>query len=180
MIVEAMIVVALPSLDCGVLSTLLYTNNNDRDHPCSELHRPVYLVRDDIEDIVATTWKHDEELGRGYLLLSSSFEQGKIWRWETGGGPIAIGRTLHLLDSGCRSNHYMLCQSSSSSSFSSSNNNDNNSIVGSGGIIVNHWHEPPRLVVAEWGEGRIARLEENGARTPLVIEYHDQDQEETP
>jgi hypothetical protein len=59
-------------------------------------------------------------------------------------------------------------------------NNDNNSIVGSGGIIVDHWHEPPRLVVAEWGEGRIARLEENGARTPLVIEYHDQDQEETP
>jgi hypothetical protein len=27
-----------------------------------------------------------------------------------------------------------------------------------------------RLVVAEWGEGRISRLEENGARTPLVIQ----------
>ena len=26
-----------------------------------------------------------------------------------------------------------------------------------------------KLVVAEWGEGRIVRLEENGARTPLLM-----------
>jgi hypothetical protein len=30
------------------------------------------------------------------------------------------------------------------------------------------------IIGTKWGEGRIARLEENGARTPLVIEYHDQ------
>ena len=30
-----------------------------------------------------------------------------------------------------------------------------------------------RLVVAEWGEGRIVRLEDNGARTPLVIDVPD-------
>jgi hypothetical protein len=30
--------------------------------------------------------------------------------------------------------------------------------------------EPQRLIVAEWGEGRITRLEENGARTPLIID----------
>jgi hypothetical protein len=59
-------------------------------------------------------------------------------------------------------------------------NDDNNVNVGSGGIIVDHWHDPPRLVVAEWGKGRIARMEENGARTPLVIEYDDQEEDETP
>jgi hypothetical protein len=131
---------------------VLYTT-----HDCSQLKYPVYLVDEDFQDIVATTWKHDEELGRGYLLLSTSFQQGKVWQWETGGGPIAIGRTLHLKDSGCRSDFYRNCTSSGQQ-------------FGSGGIVVDTWHDPPRLIVAEWGEGRIARLEENGARTPMVMQ----------
>ncbi len=104
--------------------------------------------------MVATTWKHDEELGRGYLLLSTSLQKGKVWQWETGGGPISIGKTLHLQDSGCRSQpecHW-----------------------GSGGLIVETWHEPPRLIISEWGEGRIVRLEPTtGARTPLIIRNYD-------
>jgi hypothetical protein len=38
---------------------------------------------------------------------------------------------------------------------------------------VDVWHEPPRLIIAEWGEGRIVRLEpESGARTPLVLHHY--------
>ena len=36
-----------------------------------------------------------------------------------------------------------------------------------------------RLIVAEWGEGRIVRIEESGARTPLVLQVPDICQYET-
>jgi hypothetical protein len=46
--------------------------------------------------------------------------------------------------------------------------------TGSGGIAIdfhgNGHIQQGSLVVAEWGEGRIVRLEENGARTPLLLE----------
>eukprot|EP00980_Cylindrotheca_fusiformis_P007207 scaffold1525_cov142-Cylindrotheca_fusiformis.AAC.7 len=138
--------------DCSQLQELVYTNKD-----CTSLHYPLYKVQENLQQIVATTWKHDEELGRGYLLLSSSYQHGKIWQWETGGGPIPIGRTLSMADSGCRSNLYQICSAASSR-------------TGSGGIVVDALHEPPRLIVAEWGEGRITRLEENGARTPLILQ----------
>jgi hypothetical protein len=112
--------------------------------------------------VAATTWKHDDELGRGYLLISTCQDAGKIWQWETGGGPIPIGRTLHLQDAGCRSRGPSYCNAGR--------------LSGSGGIAVDVWHEPlPRLIVAEWGEERIVRLEpESGARTPLVVKYYDE------
>ncbi len=128
---------------------------------CSSLRYPIYLVQD-FEDgsVVSTTWMEDEELGRGYLLLSTSAGNGKVFRWEAGGGPIAIGRTLHLQDSGCRSNHYQKCST------------DGKRNEGSGGIAVDNFRSDslPLLLVAEYGEGRVVRLEENGARTPLIIE----------
>jgi hypothetical protein len=141
---------------------LLSNSNND----CQTLQYPLYQVlRDDSESIVSTAWKEDKELGRGYLLLSSQANTGKIYRWETGGGPIAIGRTLHLQHSGCRSNLYHDCSST----------NDIVRNLGSGGIAVEATTgitdvQSPRMMVAEYGEGRVSRLEENGARTPLVIQ----------
>jgi len=115
-----------------------------------------------LADIVASTWRHDDELGRGYLLLSQAAAAGRIWRWEVGGGPIAIGRTLALDESGCRSEHFTPCQQLVGSR------------TGSGGIAIdfhgNGHIQQGSLVVAEWGEGRIVRLEENGARTPLLLE----------
>jgi len=57
----------------------------------------------------ASVWVHDEELGRGYLLLSDSLHSGTVWRWEVGGGPITIGRSLYLKDSGCRSRIWANC-----------------------------------------------------------------------
>lgn len=148
-IVETSLVVVS---DCTELqeSGIVYINKD-----CTSLYYPLYKVRDDFTNIVATTWKHVEELGRGYLLLSTSNRHGKIWQWETGGGPIPIGRTLSMVNSGCRSNLYQNCNSSD---------------AGSGGIVVDALHKPPRLIVAEWGEGRITRLEANGARTPLILE----------
>jgi hypothetical protein len=135
------------------------------------LQRPLYMVQDnDMNDVITSCWKHDSELGRGYLLISTAAENGRVWRWETGGGPIAIGRSLCVEQSGCRSNLYDTCSSSSTTSFVSKR-------VGSGGIAVDstgseHLAEG-HLIVAEWGEGRIVRLEENGARTPLIMHVPD-------
>lgn len=56
-----------------------------------------------LSHLSSTTWVHDEELGRGYLLLADAGRSGRIWRWEVGGGPITIGRSLHMERSGCRS-----------------------------------------------------------------------------
>lgn len=106
----------------------------------------------DIRDIL---WKHDSELGRGYLLVS---ESNRIWRWEVGGGPIAIGTSLFLDHAGCRSK---------------SNCDDivkNGGGVGSMAIdFKDHDHaNEGRLIVVERGEDRVIRLEDNGARTPLL------------
>lgn len=121
------------------------------------------------DTIAATSWQHDPELGRGYLLISTKNHKGKVWRWETGGGPIPIGRTLHLLDSGCRSQHHLPCATTSSSMMDSLVT----SFTGSGGITTDISQEPARLIVAEWGEQRIARLEpETGARTPLIQSHY--------
>lgn len=145
--------------DCQKLkdaSSVYYNHRNCEASSAVPLKYPLYLVRDDFRNVVATTWKHDEELGRGFLLISTSYQSGKIWQWETGGGPIPIGKTLSMIRSGCRSNNFRNCTTDPA--------------VGSGGIIVDTLHEPQRLIVAEWGEGRIVRLEENGARTPLIIQ----------
>lgn len=134
------------------------TTSNNIGGTMYNLRDPLYLVQESgLGQIGHQVWKHDEELGRGYILSSDVSGKGRVWRWEVGGGPIAIGRTLHLDQAGCRSRE--LCAG------------------GAGGIAVDfgnkdHYREG-RLVVAEWGEERIARLEENGARTPLVLQVPD-------
>jgi hypothetical protein len=125
-----------------------------------------------MKDIVASTWRHDEQLGRGYLLFSQAHHNGRIWRWEVGGGPIAIGRSLHLESSGCRSSEYQVCHKKKAHSISAPETLS----MGSGGMAIDFHHsEGTRhsegsLVVAEWGEGRVIRMEDNGARTPLMIQ----------
>jgi hypothetical protein len=73
-----------------------------------------------------------------------------------------IFQALSMTESGCRSNLYKHCNNN--------NVNTDDTTTESGGIIIDFLHEPQRLIDAEWGEGRTTRLEENGARTPLVIE----------
>ena len=111
------------------------------------------LVLSNLTDIVSTIWMHDAELGRGFLLLSSASKAGRVWRWERGGGPIPIGKTLFLEQSGCRSKP--------------------NCLVGSGAIAIDFKDKKTswegQLIVAEWGEQRVIRLEESGARTPLIM-----------
>jgi hypothetical protein len=68
-----------------------------------------------------------------------------------------------MAESGCRSNLHKHC-------INNNVNTDDDTTTGSGGIIIDFLHEAQRLIVAKWGEGRITRLEENGARTPLIID----------
>jgi len=170
---------ANPASSEAVCSKFLLSNKNSKQNlfymqshkDCSSLLYPLYLVQDfDGGSVVATTWMEDEELGRGYLLVSTSVGSGKVYRWEAGGGPIAIGRTLHLLDSGCRSNLYQQCSADSIGNTDLTENPIQH--TGSGGIVVDTFRSDSShpLIVAEYGEGRVVRLEENGARTPLIIE----------
>ena len=58
---------------------------------CDRLRYPLYIVHDNFDDdggggsIESTSWMEDDELGRGYLLISTSAGLGKLYRWETGG-----------------------------------------------------------------------------------------------
>ena len=115
------------------------------------------------DSLQSSIWCHDTELGRGFLLVAA---HNRLWRWERGGGPIPIGRTLQMDHAGCRPEHEY-CQ----------NNIGNNQYVG--GMAVDFMDsvgtkEPMafltgQLILTEWGEGRIVRLEDNGARTPLAL-----------
>ena len=151
----------------------------------------------------STTWVHDTNIGRGYLLLADVGRSGRIWRWEVGGGPITIGRSLHMERSGCRSNSNInnrtttmtcpenLYTGSSSiggigSSLTSSCQQQEEvaattsstypPLLGSASLSVEIQRDVERasagrnLIVAEWGERRIVRVEgETGACTPLII-----------
>jgi len=164
---------ANPKQDC-MNHALLGENDDNKQVPlhASYTFNLMYQGRG-MQDIVASTWRHDEELGRGYILFSQSHHNGRVWRWEVGGGPIAIGRTLHLESSGCRSNEINKCHEKD-------DNTPPHAIVGSGGMAIDFHqgqgdkYSEGALVVAEWGEGRIVRMEEsNGARTPLVVQVPD-------
>jgi sugar lactone lactonase YvrE len=148
------------------------------DSKDSHLIQSLNLVQSQgLEDIVDTIWKHDEELGRGFLLVSQSANAGRIWRWEVGGGPIAIGKTLHMEPSGCRSKILHNCSSITTST------TQRKHAWGSGGLALDFGSQPTsaegRLVVSEWGEQRIVRMEQSGARTPLVIQLPSLCQNET-
>ena len=104
-------------------------------------------------------WIHDDELGRGYLIASDLQGAGRIWRWEVGGGPIAIGSTLHMEQAGCRSKDVCLDATTTANNY---------------GVTALAMEpsagETSLLVVAEQGEQRIVRVEATtGARTPLLL-----------
>lgn len=171
------------------------TSHGDSYSSCRELAKAFYLpfdpapgsscpnefsldasvvIQSHLHSVTDSLWRHDSGLGRGYLLLSDAYANGRVWRWEVGGGPIAIGKTLQLEQSGCRSNRHHTCHNESvGSDGAAANGIGGPRLLGSGGLTTDflgkdHFNEG-QLVVAEWGEGRIVRLEENGARTPLVI-----------
>jgi len=140
-----------------------------------------------LSHLSSTTWVHDEELGRGYLLLADVGRSGRIWRWEVGGGPITIGRSLHMERSGCRSGLWisdgndtscpvnLFGDSSSCVKSSSEASSSTSKLLGSVSLAVELTRNADRasagqnIIVSEWGERRIVRVEhESGARTPLV------------
>lgn len=144
-----------------------------------------------LSHLISTTWVHDEDLGRGYLLLADVGRSGRIWRWEVGGGPITIGRSLHMERSGCRSGFWVSSDDglitngtcpenifSGSVSYCSKTPSAQKSppFLGSASLAVELTRDAERssvgknIAVAEWGEKRIVRVEgETGARTPLVV-----------
>lgn len=150
-----------------------------------------------LSHLISTTWVHDEDLGRGYLLLADGGRSGRIWRWEVGGGPITIGRSLHMERSGCRSglwvdngedtkmrngtsccpdNIFSGSVSSCSKTELEQRTTTSPPLLGSASLAVELTRDAERssigknIVVAEWGERRIVRVEgETGARTPLVV-----------
>lgn len=165
------------------------SNSNNNNHPWQRLtlSSPLLIAQQDGPDnhntnnnITSIIWRHDSELGRGYVLLSTN---QRVWRWETGGGPIAIGKTLHLDQAGCRSGAFRDCTKSTSSSTNESSQRI--PPLGPGGMAIDFYQKEHfaegRLVISEWGEGRIVRVEENGARTPLVVHVpnvcHDKENE---
>eukprot|EP00956_Cyclotella_meneghiniana_P024057 scaffold47962_cov36-Cyclotella_meneghiniana.AAC.4 len=141
-----------------------------------------------LSHVLSSTWVHDSELGRGYLLIADTGRSGRIWRWEVGGGPITIGRSLHMENSGCRSGLWVdggKCPGNlfnvkdtekvEEQDHASIDRNELPSLMGTASIITELQRDAERstegknLVVAEWGERRIIRVEgETGARTPLV------------
>lgn len=145
-----------------------------------------------LSHLSSTTWVHDAGLGRGYLLIADAGRSGRIWRWEVGGGPITIGRSLHMENSGCRSGLWVDGGKCPDNLFNvdteklgeqTSSSTDNRELMsvtqapllGTASIVVELTKDAERptegknLIVAEWGERRIVRVEgETGARTPLV------------
>ena len=168
--------------------------SNDKDNNGSKQQPVPYLSH-----LSSTTWVHDEELGRGYLLLADVGRSGRIWRWEVGGGPITIGRSLHMERSGCRSGLWVDYYEGSGKEGGGTNNatvcpenlfgkstcsktsltaaSDHPPLLGSASLAVELTRNADRasagqhIIVAEWGERRIVRVEgESGARTPLVTQ----------
>jgi len=127
--------------------------------------------------LVSSLWMEDVDLGRGYLLLSDKSKHGSIWRYEVGGGPIPIGKSLYMDYSGCRSNYWNTCEdeNDSSSTISTiSSSSSSSSDVGSMGMTIQIEKDETDfmnglLVISEKGEQRIVRLEKDGSRTPLVL-----------
>ena len=149
--------------------------------------------------LASTTYVHDEDLGRGYLLIADVGRSGRIWRWEEGGGPITIGKSLHQERSGCRSGLWvennggtsgscpenLFGRTQSQGDVSTSHEGHGTCrnlaaqspipLLGSASLAVELTRNAEKssigknLIVAEWGERRIVRVEgETGARTPLV------------
>lgn len=163
-------------------------NNTTKACPSGEASSSTFIAstKDDetpfLSHVLSTTWVHDSELGRGYLLMADAGRSGRIWRWEVGGGPITIGRSLHMENSGCRSGLWVDGGKCPGNLFNvniekhaSIERNELPSLMGSASIIIELQRDSERstegknLVVAEWGERRIIRVEgETGARTPLV------------
>lgn len=120
------------------------------------------VIQDKNASFYDLAWVEDAELQRGYLLVSDSASTGHIWRYETGGGLIPIGKSLYLDQSGCRSNIWTACLEACTTD------------AGSKGMAIQvdrdeQRFDMGRLVVVEGGEKRIVRLEQDGARTPLVL-----------
>eukprot|EP00574_Skeletonema_japonicum_P010155 CAMPEP_0201725670 /NCGR_PEP_ID=MMETSP0593-20130828/9002_1 /ASSEMBLY_ACC=CAM_ASM_000672 /TAXON_ID=267983 /ORGANISM="Skeletonema japonicum, Strain CCMP2506" /LENGTH=589 /DNA_ID=CAMNT_0048217099 /DNA_START=63 /DNA_END=1832 /DNA_ORIENTATION=+ len=183
-----------PDLYCTEETADKKCNTDDNQEECKKQSSNEQSIPF-LSHLISTTWVHDEDLGRGFLLLADGGRSGRIWRWEVGGGPITIGRSLHMERSGCRSglwvdgedntkmrngtcpdNIFSGSVSSCSKAALEQRTSSSPPLFGSASLVVELTRDAERssigknIVVAEWGERRIVRVEgETGARTPLVV-----------
>lgn len=162
-----------PLLTQLVLSNDVSANEAERifGKPKNYLNSFETVIQDNNASFFDLTWVEDANLGRGYLLVSDAAHAGKVWRYEMGGGLVPIGKSLYLDKSGCRSKPDTEC----GVSYEEQQSHDSSNIeFGSRGICVQVSKDADRfdmghLLVVEGGERRIVRMEEDGARTPLVV-----------
>lgn len=108
----------------------------------------------------APVWRHDPELGRGYLLFSQ-VSKNRLWRWEEGGGAFTIGRSLFLNSAGCH-------QPDGRETCSAMEAPGVRGMALMPPLKKGDPGGPQLLVLCEHGNRRIARLEANGTRTSLA------------
>ncbi len=98
-----------------------------------------------------------------------------MWRYEIGGGPIPIGKSLFMDYSGCRSDLWNKCSTERNGAIATITSGDNYEIRrGSSGVTIQVTKDQEtfltgQLIVVEKGEQRIIRLEKDGSRTPIVL-----------
>lgn len=162
---------------------------NGGDDLSGECTTPTISSQPFLSHLLSSTWVHDAELGRGYLLLADAGRSGRIWRWEVGGGPITIGRSLYMERSGCRSGLWvddaydsrcpenlfgrttavkqrkLEAQSACSNSEGDIKTTSLPPLLGSASLAVEVTRNSERascgknIVISEWGERRIIRVE---------------------
>lgn len=63
----------------------------------------IEIIATDFSWTEGPLWINNDENGNGYLLFSDTIKN-QIWKWEDGHGLFTIGKSLYLLNSGCRNN----------------------------------------------------------------------------
>jgi hypothetical protein len=172
---------AVPTMTCKNNVT---HDNGDQDQTCEESS----YYSSSSSHLMSPMWVHDVDLGRGYLLYSD-IKDNRMWRFEVGGGPITIGRTLHMERSGCRSRltrqqKLDLDANKGRKEFNQRDREQRDylmaaqrlchmqgsvALASERGAVKESSDTKLPLIIAERGEARIIRLErDTGARTPLV------------
>mmetsp|Transcript_5037 Transcript_5037/g.6521 ORF Transcript_5037/g.6521 Transcript_5037/m.6521 type:complete len:408 (+) Transcript_5037:92-1315(+) len=131
--------------------------------PLLDMNSKIEVVAEGLDGMLeAPLWRHDPDLGRGYLLFSQ-VEFNRLWRWEEGGGAFTIGRSLFLEHAGCHDRilNALKLKDSTCSSIRNSGVRDMSLPPSIDGAL-----QP--IILCEGGHQRISRLEANGTRTPIA------------
>jgi len=101
-------------------------------------------------------WVEDAEASKRYLLFSDTLA-GRIWRWEEGGGPFTIGKSLYLSHAGCTRGN-LHCEHIRES--------------GSNALVAFPFSSHLRdIVVCQHGDRNVVLLRKDGSKVVLADSY---------